>query len=173
LSYSYNFINIADIDCNLLLKQNSPKAWILAILCDFKDKNPKDIISFIIDRLIEYTKEDVYSYKKYMLMLETLSTNRDLKDKIKEIEMLRTTSYQDLPSWEIGLEQGYKRGLERGLEKGLEQGLEQGLQRGLEQGILKGRLEGIYFFEKDPYKIANMLNVDIEFVKQVISKLKS
>ncbi len=38
-----------------------------------------------------------------MLILETLSTNRDLKEKIKEAEeMLRDIKYEDLPSYEIG-----------------------------------------------------------------------
>jgi len=89
-----------------------------------------------------------------MLMLETLSSNRNLKNKIKGIEMLRTTTYQDLPSWEIGLEQGFKQGFEQGIEKGI-----------------KKAIKGIYFIEKDPQKIANILDVDIEFVKETIKDL--
>ena len=42
-----------------------------------------------------------------VLMLETLSSNRDLEEKLKEAEnMLRDLQYEDLPSYEIGFERG-------------------------------------------------------------------
>jgi predicted transposase/invertase (TIGR01784 family) len=117
IDFRYNFIDVKTIDCEILLNQNSPDALVLAILCDFKDKKPDDVISFILDKLHQYTKDNINQYRKYMLMLETLSDNRDLKDKIKEIEMLRTTSYQDLPSYEIGFEKGIEKGFEKGITK--------------------------------------------------------
>ncbi len=40
-----------------------------------------------------------------MLMMETLSTNRDLKDTIKEVEeMITDTKVEDLPSFSLGME---------------------------------------------------------------------
>jgi len=72
IKYSYNFIDIKDIDCEVLLNQNSPEALVLAILCDFKDKKPKDVIKYIIDRLRDYTDENLNQYRKYIMMLETL-----------------------------------------------------------------------------------------------------
>jgi len=96
LQYSYNFIDLKQIDCNLLLNENKPEALILAILCDFKDKSPKDIVSFIIDRLREYSNNNLKNFRNYLLMLETLSSNRDLKDVVKEIEMLRTVGKLDM-----------------------------------------------------------------------------
>jgi flagellar biosynthesis/type III secretory pathway protein FliH len=86
-------------------------------------------------------------------MLETLSDNRDLKDKIKEIEMLRTTSYQDLPSYEIGFEQGIEKGIERGIEKGFE------------EGISKERANTIYILKSlglDDKEIIKKLNISYE-----------
>ena len=44
LNYRYNLIDIRDIDCETLLKIDSPDALVLAILCDFKEKNPKDVV---------------------------------------------------------------------------------------------------------------------------------
>ena len=120
--YEYDFIDIKSIDCEILLNQTSPEALVLAILCDFKNKNSKDVIKYIIDKLYEYSKEDSNKYRKYFMMLEVLSTNRDLKDEVKEIEMLRTVTYQDLPSWEIGFEQGLKSGVEEGIQKGIQKG---------------------------------------------------
>ncbi len=39
-------------------------------------------------------------------MLEELSINRDLKDIVKEQGILSILRYEDLPSYEIGLEKG-------------------------------------------------------------------
>ena len=114
LMYEYDFIDIKNIDCDILLHQNSPEALVLAILCDFKNKNSKDVIKYIIDKLYEYSKEDSNQYRKYFMMLEILSTNRDLKNEVKEIEMLRSVTYQDLPSWEIGFEEGIQEGIQKG-----------------------------------------------------------
>ena len=106
INYKYNFIDIKNIDCEVLLNQNSPDALVLAILCDFKDKNPKKIVEFIIQKLAEYSKDDSNKFRKYTMMLEILSTNRDLLEEVKEAEMLRNVTYQDLPSYYIGWDEG-------------------------------------------------------------------
>ena len=164
IDFRYNFIDIKTIDCEILLNENSPDALVLAILCDFKDKKPDDIISFILDKLKQYTKDDLNEYRKYMLMLETLSENRDLNKKIKEIEMLRTTTYQDLPSYEIGFEQG--------IEKGLEKGLQRGLEKGLQKGIQEERKKTIYILKEvglDDRVISEKLGISLDELKKVLS----
>lgn len=110
LDYNYNIIDMRTIDCNYFLEQDTPDALVLAILCDFKGKNPSKIVGFIIEKLLEYTKDNLQEFRKYMLMLEELSTNRDLKDIVKEQEMLSTLRYEDLPSYEIGMEKGMEQG---------------------------------------------------------------
>jgi predicted transposase YdaD len=82
-------------------------------------------------------------------MLETLSENRNLNKKIKEIEMLRTTTYQDLPSYEIGFEKGIIKGLEEGIER----------------GIFEERKKTIYILKNlglDDEEIAKQLNIKKE-----------
>jgi len=69
-------------------------------------------------------KKDEHKLGKYMLILETLSTNRDLKEKIKEAEeMLRDIKYEDLPSYEIGLERGYNNAIIREKDSWVSQGI--------------------------------------------------
>ena len=58
--YKYNFIDRKTIDCNLLLSQNNPEALVLAILCDFKNKNPKDVVKYIINNLKKYKNNKKY-----------------------------------------------------------------------------------------------------------------
>jgi len=99
--YKYNFIDIKTIDCDLLLSQNNPEALVLAILCDFKNKNPKDVVKYIISSLKKYKNN-----KKYFLMLEILSTNRSLEKIIEEEKMLNV-DFRDLPSYKIGYKEAW------------------------------------------------------------------
>jgi len=120
LNFRYNIIDMHTIDCNKFLKMDTPDALVLSILCDFKDRDELDILLYITRRLEELTKDDEHRLGKYMLILETLSTNRDLKDKLKEAEeMLREIKYEDLPSYEIGMERGIERGISQGISQGI------------------------------------------------------
>ena len=110
INYLYTLINMQDIDCKKLIELDTPESLVLAILCDFKDKKANDIILHILQRLSELV-EDKNKFDKYMLILETLSENRNLKQNIKECEiMLKDIKIENLPSYEIGLERGIEKG---------------------------------------------------------------
>jgi len=140
LNYQYNLIDIKSIDCELLLKEESPDALVLAILCDFKDKNPTDIVKFIVSKLKEYTKSDLNSFRRYMLMLEELSSNRDLKETVKEAEEMlskmleKDYDFSKLPSYEIGVNEGLNKGIKAGIDKGKEIGKKEGKEIGKKEG---------------------------------------
>jgi len=69
--------------------------------------------------------------------------------------MLTEINYEKLPSFELGFE----RGIQKGEEKGKQEGIVLGIQ-------------GIYNYEKNPTKIANILNIDEKFVLDVINNIK-
>ena len=48
LDYHYHLIDMHRIDCEHFLQPGNPNALILAILCDFKGRDEKEIIHFII-----------------------------------------------------------------------------------------------------------------------------
>ena len=110
LSYKYTLVDMHNIDCDELLKLDTPDALVLSILCDFKGKDELEILKYILKRLVELSADDEYKLSKYMLMLETLSDNRDLQTKLKEAEeMLREIRYEKLPSYEIAMERTTER----------------------------------------------------------------
>ena len=115
IEYSYNLIDMKKIDCEIFLSSEKPEDLVLAILCDFKNKNPKNVVKFIIDKLISITDEN--GFKKFMLILEEFSELRDLKEVVKESEMFITNKvkFEDLPSYEIGMERGIEKGIEKGI----------------------------------------------------------
>jgi predicted transposase YdaD len=122
MHYRYHVIDMHRVDCNDLLKQDSPDAWVMAVLCDFQDRPPRSVIHEILTRLVERLHEAPPRLREYVEMLEILSTNRDLNLNIEEeLEML-TIDLEKLPSYRIGERRGFEKGMEKGLEKGLEQG---------------------------------------------------
>jgi flagellar biosynthesis/type III secretory pathway protein FliH len=99
-------------------------------------------------------------FRKYILMLEELSENRNLKEAVKKgEEMLTEINYEKLPSFELGF------------ERGIQQGIQKGEEKGKQEGIVLG-IKGIYQYEKNPTKIASILNIDKNFVLNVINNIK-
>ncbi len=113
--YRYDVIDMHRVDCATLLSQDDPNALVLAILCDFKEKPPQQVVNYILSRLRTLTGDDEQGFRQYLDMLEVLSDNRDLRDHIKEAEkMLTQIDITRMPSYEIGFETGEKRGEKRG-----------------------------------------------------------
>jgi len=117
-NYCYNIIDFRDLDCNKFLNSNDPDGLVLAILCDFKGKDPKEVVEIILVRLRELVGDDSRKYSDYLLMLEEISTLRNLKETVKETEVrLSEVRLEDLPSYQIGLEKGLEKG---GMKKAIE-----------------------------------------------------
>jgi len=155
LNFSYNIIDMHTIDCEKFLTMDTPDALVLAILCDFKDRDEKDVVTYIIQRLRQLTQNDNHRLGKYMLILEELSTNRDLQQKIKEVEsMLRDMKFEDLPSYQIGMERG----------------VTQGISQGISQGIIHSAIKMIEKFKLSIEEVAKELNISIDELKKHLDK---
>jgi len=156
LSYQYNLIDTRDIDCEYLLNEPTPEAKILAILCDFKQKEPKEVVRYILSELYK-TVKDEKELRNLSLALEILSTNRDLQDIVEEEkEMLRTLTLEDLPTG--------KRIFEKGIERGIEKGF---MQSKIEDAIIM-----VKDFKLDPKIVANKLNISLELLLKEFEKSK-
>jgi len=161
VNYLYYLIDIRNIDCNDLIAEDTPDSLVLSILCDFKARKPRDIVKYVINRILELTKSDENQFRKYMLMLEELSTNRDLLKIVKEEEsMLSDFDLTKLPSYEIGIERGEIQGLKQGIEKGIEQGIEQ------------GKIITCHEFGIEIEDIAKKFNQTTDYVKLVLQQQK-
>ena len=160
LEYRYNLVDMHKIDCETLLALDNPDALVLAVLCDFKEKNEKDVLTYIVQRLNQLVGNDSHGLGHYMLMLETLSENRQLQQTLEEVEaMLRETSLKNLPSYNIGLKYGKL------------EGLQQGLEQGIEQGKLNTAIEMIAEFGLSAESVAKKLNLPLDELMQRLSQL--
>ena len=89
----------------------------------------------ILERLHRLTQDSPQRFRDDLLMLEVLSTSRDLQDHLRrEEEMLRVETGK-LPSYGIGLQDGILRGIEQGVGRGAHAGALEMLTRLLEHRI--------------------------------------
>lgn len=118
LQYRYQVIDMHDLDYRFFLNQNSADALVLAILCDFKDTEPRAVVHEILQRLIAIQQNNIKGLRDYVSMLEILADNRDLQLDIQEEFKMLEVHIERLPSFVIGEERGIKKGIEQGIEQG-------------------------------------------------------
>ena len=141
IDYRYTVLDMHQVDCSGLLTQDNPDALVLAMLCDFGERQPQAVVNGIFLRLRELLGDDSRRLREYIDMIEVLSENRDLKSYVKEAEsMLTQVNIEQLPSYELGMEKGMETGMEKGMEKGMERGVEQGVEKGMTVGFHKAQL---------------------------------
>ncbi len=119
LDYRYDLVDMHRVNCADLLAQDNPDALVLAVLCDFGDRKPQEVVTYIVHRLRKLLGADERRFREYITMLEILSKNRDLKAQVEEAEhMLTEIDIESLPSFTIGFGRGKEEGREEGREEG-------------------------------------------------------
>lgn len=118
LAYRYEVIDMHRIDCQSLLQQDSPDAWVLAVLCDFKDGDSREVVHTILTKLMAHLHDQSPQLREYVSMLEILASNRDLNVNITEEFDMLSIDFEKLPTYRMGM----KKGIEQGKEQGKEQG---------------------------------------------------
>lgn len=63
---------------------------MLAVLCDFGDCKPQEVVTYIVRRLRELLGADERRFREHMTMLKILSKNRDLQAQIEEAQHMLT-----------------------------------------------------------------------------------
>ncbi len=172
ISFEYDVISLQDESYKHFLDSDEPEMAILAILADFEQEKPENIITSIIQKLKTISEKnprfkDKPAYDKYFRQLSILSKIRDLQpltQKIIDI-MAITFKIEDDVFYQKGIQKGVGQGIEQGIEKGIEQGIEQGSQKKEEQTILNAYKKG-----KKIHEIAEFLDLDIDYVKKIIEK---
>ena len=134
LNYQYSVIDMHTIDYQDFIKQNTPDAIVMSVLCDFKGVDEKEIIREILKKLVRLTKQSSKEQREYFSMLEVLATNRNIDlDIEQEIEMLNL-EIEQLASYKIGEKRGEIRGEKRGEKRGEIRGEKRGEIRGEARG---------------------------------------
>jgi hypothetical protein len=91
LKFNFKIANLSEINYHELLNSNLPESVMLAILGDFQNENPKQVIATILDRLRTVVRDDIF-LQKCFFRLEILSELRNLEtETIKQIRNMPIT----------------------------------------------------------------------------------
>ncbi len=188
LSFSYEILDIRQIDCKVLLESPDPMDRLLACLCKVEDE------AYLIEKLIK-TMEGMNEEerKDYLLKALTLTELRPnlrirLTEEVRHMPIVVRPEDVRLPKrklkkdilYRLGLEEGKQIGLEEGKQIGLEEGRKEGEIIGIEKGLLKSAQDMVVAIIEGklgyvPEEIANRIREikDVEFLKSLAKKLVS
>jgi hypothetical protein len=144
LQFKFYLKNLQDIDYHTFTQSDKPEEIILAILADFGNEKPEQVIQKVLYRLQEIPT-DTLRREKYFRQLEILSKLRNLQEEIiKQLEIMALT--YDLET-DIRFQQGAEKAKVKAIKKMLSDN-----------------------FRNE--QIAKYLEVTVEFVKKVADSLK-
>ena len=110
LEFSYDLIVFSAIDYRLLLEADKPEEKMLAILGDFGQNNPRQIVKTIVNEVAE-ASEGGLARQRNLKQLRILANLRNLESK-------NITIMDNGPIFKIENDIYYKFGQQRGMEKG-------------------------------------------------------
>ena len=161
----FQLTNVMKYSYRELLTSEIPEEIILAILSDYGNEKPVDIIRFVMRRLQEVSGDEI-KLRKYIRQLTILSRLRKLESEtIKQVENMPIT-------YDIKNDYWYKEGRQEGKEEGKQEGKQEGRQEGKqekEREIILKMLQSGSFSEKE---VAGFVGVPVTYVEQLKRELK-
>jgi predicted HTH domain antitoxin len=113
LQFSFEVINMQEIDYHQFINSSKPEEVILAILADFGKDKPQTVIDAILEKILIVTKPNLQQ-QKIVRQLEIISKLRKLQAKvIKSLNIMALT-------YDIKNDIRYKEGKEEGLSIAIE-----------------------------------------------------
>ena len=151
----FEVLDVQQLDFDQLIQSQIPEEIVLAILSDFKGKQPEQIIRSIIEKLKKVNKNPA-QLRKFISQLQVLSKLRKLDE-----ETTKTVNIMPL-IYDVEDHALFKRGLKKGREE---------LEKELEK---KTKLTAIEMLKDNiPLdKIAKYLNVSIDYILNVKKEIE-
>lgn len=165
LEHRFEVIVLKQIPKEKFIHSNVPEEVVLAILCDFGEDNPEDVVKQILEHLHKICRRSV-RLKKYQKQLLILS-------RLRKMELIVQTQVEAMTiHYDIETDGLYLQGIEKGIEEGIEKGIEEGIEKGIEEGVAIKEREVILALwslqEFSLERIALMSGATLERVTQVI-----
>ncbi len=168
LSFSYEILDIRQIDCRVLLESPDPMDRLLACLCKVEDE------VYLIEKLIKtmegMNEEERKDYLLKALTLTELRPNLRIKltEEVKPMPIVVRPEDIKLSKKKLRKDILYRLGVEEGKQIGIEEGLLKSAQE-MVITIIEVKLGYV------PEKIANRIREikDVEFLRSLAKKLVS
>ena len=158
LYFKYELYDMRGFKSLTFLKSSIPEAVLLALFCNYEDKQASEIIDLIVQRLRELVKNKL-KFQKIIFQLRVLSGLRNLQGLLnKKLNNMPITF-----EFDVTQDLFFQKGEERGVEKGIEKGIEKDKMLMVEKFLLRKLLSIA--------EIADFVEVSESFVKSIRERL--
>ena len=164
MDYRYHLIRIKSISYKKILNAPDVGVALFAILANFEDKSPKQVIEKIGERIMKESQGELEA-EKWQRQLEIISNIHNLQD--LTIKTLESMPFVYNLKTDLRYLQGREEGEEEGLEKGLEKGMDNHSIITIINMILRTNFNKV--------QIAELASVKINFVEKwekIVKNLK-
>ena len=157
LEHRFEVIVLKRIPKEKFIHSNIPEEVVLAILCDFGEDQPEEVVKQILAHLHKICRRSV-RLKKYQKQLLILS-------RLRKMELIVQTQVEAMTiHYDIEIDGLYLQGIEKGIQEGIQEGIEEGAALKERQVILAQWSLQEFSLER----IALMSGAALERVTQVI-----
>ncbi len=158
LKFNFQIIDFQHLDYRTFINSKKPESIILSILCDYKSKPPRSIISEILQNLADSKNENL---QKYVFQLKILSALRDLEEEtVTEVENMQF-------NYDMTKDPHFRKGISQGISQGVSQGISQGISQGVAETKHSAVTELLKLSALSREQIAKALDVSIKFVEDI------
>lgn len=168
--HRFEVIAIQSLDYHRFLQSDEPEAVIWAILADFGNEPPENVIQHILRRVNELSKDKTV-FGKHLRRLEVLSNLRKLQTVFIQISTEMAFTY------DMKTDIRFKQGVEVGKKEGKAEGIAEGKAVGLTEGEIKKATTAATKMLKTRrftvQEIADFLDVEQTLVLSIQQKLES
>ena len=156
--HGFHLLELGKIKLDFFQQSDTPEIVAMGILSDFNGMPPEEVVSKLIDRIVETSPNDSelrHHLKQFQIFSRIPKLSKMVNEKLKKMPI----TMNDFPT----AEESY-------FDEGKEEGLEEGLVKGLEKGLLKGRKEGL---EEGKWKaLASLVKDGLLDVQTAATRLK-
>lgn len=167
--HRFEVIAIQSLEYQKFLQSNVPEAVIWAILADFGNEPPENVIQRILQRVNELSTDKTV-FGKHLRRLEVLSNLRKLQPVFIQISKEMAFTY------DMKTDIRFKQGIEVGKKEGKKEGLTEGIEIGMTKGEIKKATTAASKMLKTKrftaQEIADFLDVQLDFVVAIQQKLE-
>ena len=141
-AHHFEVISLKSLDYQKFLQSNVPEAVIWAILADYGDDKPEQVIQRILLRVNELSQSKT-TFSQHVRRLEVLSKLRKLQPIFIQIsnDMAFTYDLKTDIRYKQGKAEGKAEGKVEGKAEGISEGKKEGLTEGIEIGMTKGEVK--------------------------------
>ncbi|MEM6845394.1 MAG: hypothetical protein AAF632_24490 [Bacteroidota bacterium] len=134
IDFQYTLRSLRDYDYQNLVASDVPEEVILAVLSDFQDQPPEEIIRLILEKIVQVAPDEL-KLQRYLRQLGVLS-------KLRSLQPLTLEKIDNMPiEYDIQTDYLFMKGKEAGIKEGVKEGMAEGMREGKREGKKEGKEE--------------------------------